>query len=98
MVRISNGESVITAAATMRYAPLLRAMNVGLPIQIPLSQMQHADGGFASKKELHTLNNKMDLLIEATQGNSVRVNQKIDRDGVHQMVETARKMERVRWR
>ena len=96
LVRISRGESVITAAATQKYAPMLMAMNKGLPIPMPLVQMHNTDG-YASKKELTTLNHKMDALIAATEGNSVRVNQNIDRHGVHQMVETARHIERRRW-
>jgi hypothetical protein len=97
VVRISRGESVITADATQRYAPMLRAMNLGLPLHIPVAHINGTDG-YASKKELNTLNHKMDQLIAATEGNSVRVNQHIDRHGVHQLVETARQMERVRWR
>lgn len=88
---VHKGEFVMTAENTKRYRPLLEAIHTGQPITKSL------EGDFASKKEFKMLGGKMDQLIEATQGNYVKVNNNITHEGILNSVETALKIHRNKW-
>lgn len=93
-VFISNGESVITARATKQHAPLLKAMNAGLPLPMA-TQLVTNDG---SKKHYNSLEKKVDTLISVTEGNHTIVHNRLDERGWLSMTERTKRRERNRFR
>lgn len=89
---VHKGEFVFTKDATKRLGvPILEALQEGkaLPYTANMERERIAD------REMYR---RIDKLIEATEGNGVRVNQSVDGNGVNQLVETARRVERRKWR
>lgn len=108
-VRISAGESVITADGTTKNRALLEAINNGasfqmvdasLPLFIPhFKQPNVADGQqYASAKELNGLSDKLDKVVDAIEDNKLRQNIFFDEHGVGIMTERAISKNRKRWK
>lgn len=94
LVRISRGESVITADATQKFKPILEAMNNGTFNPYTAMPMQQGN----SKLEMKTLEGKMDELIEAYYSTGTVVNNKMDENGWHSMTQRMQRRNQSRWR
>lgn len=94
--RLSKGESVMTAEETRKYKPFLQAMrsDTFFPVVKNLNHTQ----GYATKAELSTLGSKLDTINETMQGLSFKAQNRLDRNGLHQLIETEVKIERRKWR
>lgn len=108
-VRISNGESVITAAGTHKNRALLEAINSGatlhmiepsLPFVMPLLKQpgQINSNAYASAGDLRKLEGKLDDVVGAIQDNKLRQNIFFNEHGVGIMTEKAIKKEQRRWK
>lgn len=100
--RLSRGESVMTAEATAMYKPILEKMQAleYNPFQVIYpKQPETAQGyGMASSKEVGKLNKKLDGVIGAIRDYMpVKVNTRIDQNGVANLVERSVKNQRQRW-
>jgi hypothetical protein len=91
--RLSKGESVMTAAETKKYRPYLEAMRNGTfnahtkePIMV------------GQKQDYGRLEKKLDGVIDAIEGNKISATQRIDKNGVSQLVESYTKHQARRWR
>jgi hypothetical protein len=91
--RLSKGESVMTAAETKKYRPYLEAMRNGTfnaytkePIMI------------GQKQDYGRLEKKLDGVIDAIEGNKISATQRIDKNGVSQLIESYTKQQVRRWR
>lgn len=93
LVRISRGESVITADATQKYAPMLRAMNMGIPIT------KYVTGGseFATRNELKMLGKKLDTLNETMSINKTVVHSNITDSGIRVATEKSQRANTRLW-
>lgn len=89
LVRISRGESVMTAEATERNRDILKMMNKGYSFNMPQFANPTVSNNFASKVELKGVEKKLDALIHITQGNRVSVKQTMDSNGLSQVVQHA---------
>lgn len=78
--RLSKGESVITAAATRRYGPMLEAMNAGRPV--PYTATLKTNEGFATRRELAELGEKMDTMTEAVRDSKFSQDIRFDERGI----------------
>lgn len=98
-VKISKGESVITAEATKKYKTDLEAMNAGTyrMVQIP-KQVVAYHNSFATKGEMKGVEGKLDALIALNQNNGVSVKQNIDGNGVLQIVESNKRRDNQRFK
>lgn len=107
-VRISSGESVITAAGTQKNKLLLQAINDGanfrfinpmLPDMLPVLQQPASTGqnNYASAKDLKSLEKKLDEVVYAIEGNKLRQNIFFNEQGVGIMTEKAINKNRKRW-
>lgn len=100
-VWISNGESVITAEGTKRYAPLLKAINAGdaLPRLAPIpAHYTHVSSSITdgiSKADFKALGDRVDRVADAVNGIHIKAVQKWDKHGLHMMVEESRKQQKV---
>jgi hypothetical protein len=93
VVRISHGESVITAAGTQRNKEVLEAINRGAvfnmlqpsikPMYMPAATQ--GMGGYASRGELKGLEKKMDTLIDTVAANGTTVHARMDERGMSLM-------------
>ena len=98
-VRISSGESVITADGTQKNRALLEAINEGavfhhissaLPFTIPqFSQPSIANNSYASSTELKTVSRKLDAVVGAIEDNKLKQNIFFNEQGVGLMTERA---------
>lgn len=107
-VRISSGESIITAAGTQKNRALLEAINNGaalrmidptLPFIMPMLKQPGTISGnnYANAKDLKNLEGKLDEVVGAIEGNRLRQNIFFNEQGVGIMTERAIKKERKRW-
>lgn len=106
-VRISSGESIITAAGTRKNRALLEAINQGaalhmtdpsLPLMMPsFKQPGIAAGAYANSKDLKQLEGKLDEVVGAIEDSKLRQNIFFNEQGVGIMTERAIKKERKRW-
>ena len=106
-VRISSGESIITAEGTQKNRTLLEAINQGaalhmidpsLPLMIPtFKQAGITNNNYAAAKDLKQLENKLDEVVGAIEDNKLRQNIFFNEQGVGIMTERAIKKERKRW-
>lgn len=98
-VRISAGESIINAEATARNRALLEAVNGGA--QLRMMGAYPVSFGFVNNKntanDTKTLARKMDGVIAAIDGLTFNAENRIDGNGVHQIVETTARRQRNRW-
>jgi hypothetical protein len=104
-VWISSGESVITAAGTAKNRELLESINKGAQFSMlapqlnPTYQMNAAvAGGYASRGEMHTLEKKMDTLIDAVSANGTTVHANVDERGLSLMTVKQIKRDQNRFR
>lgn len=99
-VRISSGESVITAEGTQRNKKLLEAINNGaamrmidpsLPFLMPTFQQPTIAGAhqFASNTEVKQLAHKLDDVVHAIEDSRLRQNIYFNEEGVGMMTERA---------
>ncbi len=107
-VRISSGESVITANGTQQNRAILEAINNGaqlkmidpsLPFVMPAFVMPSVIGGssYASRQDLRTLETKLDDVVYAIEGNRLKQNIFFNEQGVGIMTERAMAKNRKRW-
>ncbi|MBN8670359.1 MAG: hypothetical protein J0L80_06715 [Chitinophagales bacterium] len=106
-VRISSGESVITAEGTRNNRQLLEAINSGAKLQFmnpalaftmpafasPDSSVQR----FASRYDLKTVETKLDGVINAIEDNRMKQNIYFNEHGVGIMTERAVRKTKQRW-
>jgi hypothetical protein len=108
-VRISSGESVITAEGTQKNRALLEAINNGaalhmidpsLPFVMPMLKQPATIGSnaYASTGDLKILEGKLDEVVGAIEDNRLRQNIFFNEQGVGIMTERAIKKERTRWK
>lgn len=104
-VWISSGESVITAEGTAKNRALLESINKGAQFSMlapqlnPMYQLQSpAGGGYASRGEMHTLEKKMDTLIDAVSANGTTVHANVDERGLSLMTVKQVKRDQNRFR
>lgn len=81
VVRISHGESVITASATKQYAPILEAMNAGIFTPKMFAQPMPV------KQEQIDLRDRMDTLIDLNKRDRVNIRTNFNGNGVAQYIE-----------
>lgn len=108
-VRISNGESVITAEGTKKNRQLLEAINKGAVLQLgdqslPLLTPQFnqhnipADRNYATSKDLSKLEQKLDNVVGAIEDSRLKQNIFFNEQGVGLMTERAINKDRKRWK
>lgn len=91
--RLSRGESVMTAAETKKYRPYLEAMRDGTFDRVAVTK----DGIVTSKQDKNTTK-ELQEIKEAINGLSFNASQKMDKNGISQVVETAIRQNRTKWR
>lgn len=106
-VRISSGESVITAEGTRNNRQLLEAINSGSKLQfinpalaytMPVfANPQYSTQGYASAFDLQVVENKLDGVINAIEDNRMKQNIFFNEHGVGIMTERAIRKDRKRW-
>lgn len=92
VVRLSHGESVLTAKATQMYAGIPTAMNNGT---FQFAEVGRSGSGGVSMKET---NKKLDMVVSRLDNLEFRAENKIDGYGVHQLVEANRMAEKRKWK
>ncbi|MBS1771504.1 MAG: hypothetical protein JST82_01500 [Bacteroidetes bacterium] len=107
-VRISSGESVITAEGTKKNRTLLEAINKGAALQFinpalaytmpTFAQPQLSVQGYASQYDLRAVENKLDNVVNAIEDNRMKQNIYFNEHGVGLMTERAINRERKRWK
>lgn len=108
-VRISNGESVITAEGTKKHKALLEAINKGarlqmmeasLPFVMPMFKQPalNAPGQYAAAKDMQRLETKLDEVVGAIEDNKLRQDIFFNEQGVGIMTEKAIQRSRNRWK
>lgn len=108
-VRISSGESIITAAGTQKNRALLEAINQGaalhmidptLPMTMPLLKQPGTQQGnaYAEAKDLKRLETKLDEVVGAIENNKLKQNIFFNEQGVGIMTERAIQKDRKRWK
>ncbi len=106
-VRISTGESVITAEGTRNNRHLLEAINNGAKLQfmnpalantIPVfANPQYSTQGYASTYDLKVVESKLDGVINAIEDNRMKQNIFFNEHGVGIMTERAIRKDRKKW-
>ena len=105
-VRISSGESVITADGTKANRHILEAINSGaqfklmnpaLPYTMPMFRTPDGSGVYASAQDLGALEGKLDSVVNAIEDNRLRQNIYFNEHGVGIMTEKAMRRDRKRW-
>ena len=107
-VRISSGESIITAEGTQRNRALLEAINKGaalhmidptLPLLMPMLKQPTAITGntYATAGDMNKLEQKLDEVVDAIADNKMKQNIFFNEHGVGIMTERAMKKDRRRW-
>lgn len=106
-VRISNGESVITAEGTKANRHILEAINKGaqlqivntaLPYTIPAFANPKQPAGYASQYDLKNLETKLDNVVNAIKENRLKQDIFFNEQGVGLMTERAIKKNNRRFR
>jgi len=93
LVRISKGESVITAHATKQYKPILEAMNNHKPLPMPIT-LPHPT--HQSRSDYAGLKKELSLLREAFENSGVKVNTSVTNGQIATIVESQRKINKVK--
>jgi hypothetical protein len=96
IVRISHGESVITAAATKQYAPVLEAMNAGRSLPLFAKTMDMPSRG--RDYDYRRLESKLDIMTEAIELNRTEVHARMDRNGFALSTQQAVKADKARFK
>ena len=108
-VRISNGESVITAEGTRKNRDILEAINNGvtvqavnpvLPLSVPVFKQPDVHNGNkqSDRKDIQKLERKLDMVVEAIEDNKLKQNIFFNEQGVGIMTEKAAQRSRKRWK
>jgi hypothetical protein len=93
--RLSKGESVMTAQETKMYKPYLQAMRDGTFNPMMGYMPPTLKGGSTANNK--RLEQRLDRVAEAVEGLTFNAENRIDRDGVHQMITaTMRRQQRAR--
>lgn len=92
--RLSKGESVITAKATAKNRDLLELANKGYDLHM-LMQPKYQEVAKSNNKQTEKL---LQGVIDTVSGLKFRAENRLDRNGVHQLIETEQKIERNRWK
>lgn len=107
LVRISSGESVITAEGTKRNRALLEAINKGeaftmmgkgLPFIMPSFQSPQGSNKYASADNMKNVERKLDSVVAAIEDNRLRQNIFFNEYGVGLMTEKAIKKSKRRFK
>lgn len=106
-VRISSGESVITAEGTRQNRQLLEAINSGAKLQffnpalaytMPVfASPGNSTKSYASQNDLRNVETKLDGVIAAIEDNRMKQNIFFNEHGVGVMTERAIRRDRKRW-
>lgn len=96
IVRISHGESVVTAKATKQYAPVLEAMNKGIN-PLPLLASNSLSKIPASNNSYKSLEKRLDYIGSLLEGNGIKVQTAVTNGQIATIVESQRKIEARRW-
>lgn len=108
-VRISSGESIITAVGTQKNRALLEAINQGaalhmidptLPMMMPMLKQPGSQQGnaYTEAKDLKRLETKLDEVVGAIENNKLKQNIFFNEQGVGIMTERAIQKDRKRWK
>lgn len=108
-VRISSGESIITAEGTKKHRALLEAINNGsqlqltdtaLPFMMPAFRSPGVgiQGQYASANDMQRLETKLDEVVDAIEGNKLKQDIFFNEQGVGIMTECAIQRNRRRWK
>ncbi len=107
-VRISSGESVITAEGTRQNRQLLEAINSGAKLQFfnpalayttpVFASPGNSAQNYASQNDLRNVETKLDGVITAIEDNRMKQNIFFDEHGVGLMTERAMRKDRRRWK
>lgn len=106
-VRISAGESIITARGTQKNRELLEAINKGAewqmpmqPVSLPVLQQPAIAGttAYATAKDLGRLEEKLDEVVGAIESNQLKQDIFFNEQGVGIMTQKAVQRERRRWK
>lgn len=108
-VRISSGESIITAAGTQKNRAILEAINQGaalhmidptLPMMMPMLKLPGSRQGnaYAETKDLKRLETKLDEVVGAIENNKLKQNIFFNEQGIGIMTERAIQKDRKRWK
>lgn len=93
--RLSRGESVMTAAETREFKPYLEAMRDGNFYNMIANTAQPV---FVQGNNYGKLEKKLDGVIAAVEGIHISANQKMDKNGISQAIESYKRQEGNRWR
>lgn len=106
-VRISSGESVITAEGTQKNRHLLEAINNGAQLQLinpalaytmpAFASPQYGSQAYASSYDLRLVEGKLDGVINAIEDSRMKQNIFFNEHGVGIMTERAVRKDRKRW-
>lgn len=91
---VHRKEFVFNEGLTAKYRPLFEAIHKTGDIPLAYTATMQPAGGFASKKELKTLG---DRIVGAIEDNHVSMSQRMDRDGVAQSVESVIRKQKRLW-
>lgn len=106
-VRISSGESVITAEGTRNNKALLEAINNGavlkvqepwLPYMQPVFKQPGVTNSYASVRDMEGLERKLDEVVQAIGENKLRQNIFFNEQGVGILTERSMNRNRRRWK
>lgn len=108
-VRISTGESIITAEGTKKHRALLEAINTGarlqlsdvaLPFMMPAFKQPALDpnGKYASANDMQRLETKLDEVVGAIEDNKLKQDIFFNEQGVGIMTERAIQRDHRRWK
>lgn len=108
-VRISTGESIITAEGTKKHRALLEAINNGAGLQLPDTALPFVmpafkspgtdtQGQYASATDMQRLETKLDEVVDAIESNQLKQDIFFNEQGVGIMTEKAIQRNRSRWK
>lgn len=93
--RLSKGESVMTAAETKEFRPYLEAMREGTFYNMIANTAQPV---FVQGNNYGKLEKKLDGVIAAVEGIHISANQRMDKNGLSQLIESTTRQQTNRWR
>jgi len=91
LVRISRGESVMTAEATAANKGVLKMMNAGVPLRNIIPTYLQTGGN------MNELKRSVDGVREEIRDSKINVSQNVDSNGVAQIVTRYRRLEHRKW-
>lgn len=91
LVRISRGESVMTAEATAANKGVLKMMNAGVPLKNIIPMYLQTGGN------MNELKRSVDGVRDEIKDSKINVSQNVDSNGVAQIVTRHKRMEHRKW-